>query len=167
MSLLNVENVTHGFGARRILENASFRLLKGEHIGLIGANGEGKSTFLKIITGALPPDEGRVEWSKRVTVGYLDQHSSLKDGMSIRDVLREAFQGMFDLEQEMLALYESMATATDDLETLMEDAGELQHMLEHSGFYSLDAKIEEIANGLGLGSIGQIILNHEHDRFRL
>ncbi|MFA7462150.1 MAG: ATP-binding cassette domain-containing protein, partial [Anaerovoracaceae bacterium] len=74
MSLLNVENVTHGFGARRILENASFRLLKGEHIGLIGANGEGKSTFLKIITGALPPDEGRVEWSKRATVGYLDQH---------------------------------------------------------------------------------------------
>ncbi|NLB17150.1 MAG: ABC-F family ATP-binding cassette domain-containing protein, partial [Syntrophomonadaceae bacterium] len=154
MSLLIVENVTHGFGARRILENASFRLLKGEHIGLIGANGEGKSTFLKIITGTLPPDEGRVEWSKRVTVGYLDQHSSLKDGMTIRDVLREAFQGMFDLEQEMLGIYESMATATEDLDSLMEDAGELQHMLEHSGFYSLDAKIEEIANGLGLGSIG-------------
>ena len=154
MSLLTVENVTHGFGARRILENASFRLLKGEHVGLIGANGEGKSTFLKIVTGALPPDEGRIEWSKRVTVGYLDQHSSLKDGMSIREVLREAFQGMFDLEREMLGIYESMATATEDLDSLMEDAGELQHMLEHSGFYSLDAKIEEIANGLGLGSIG-------------
>ncbi len=81
MSLLTVENVTHGFGGRRILEDASFRLLKGEHIGLIGANGEGKSTFLNIITGQLSPDEGKVEWSKRVTVGYLDQHSSLKKGM--------------------------------------------------------------------------------------
>ena len=50
MSLLTVEKVTHGFGARQILEDASFRLLKGEHIGLIGANGEGKSTFLNIIT---------------------------------------------------------------------------------------------------------------------
>lgn len=154
MSLLNVEKVTHGFGARRILEDASFRLLKGEHIGLIGANGEGKTTFLNIITGQLAPDEGRVEWSKRATVGYLDQHSTLKKGMSIRDALREAFKGMYDLEKEMLSLYEDMATADTDLEEMMEDAGEIQHILEHSGFYTLDAKIEELANGLGLGSIG-------------
>jgi ATPase subunit of ABC transporter with duplicated ATPase domains len=154
MSLLIVENVTHGFGARRILEDASFRLLKGEHIGLIGANGEGKSTFLNIITGALAPDEGKVEWSRRATVGYLDQSTSLRKGTTIREVMREAFQGMFDLEQEMLALYEDMATAETGLEEMMEDAGEIQHMLEHSGFYTLDAKIDEMANGLGLGSIG-------------
>ncbi len=154
MSLLTVENVTHGFGGRRILEDASFRLLKGEHIGLIGANGEGKSTFLNIITGQLAPDEGRIEWSKRVTVGYLDQHSSLKKGMSIRDGLREAFQHMFDLEKEMLSLYDAMATAENGIDEMMEDAGEIQHILEHSGFYTLDAKIDEIANGLGLGSIG-------------
>lgn len=154
MSLLTVENVTHGFGGRRILEDASFRLLKGEHIGLIGANGEGKSTFLNIITGQLAPDEGRIEWSKRVTVGYLDQHSTLKKGMTIRDALREAFRHMFDLEKEMLALYDAMSTAEDGIDEMMEDAGEIQHILEHSGFYTLDAKIEEIANGLGLGSIG-------------
>lgn len=155
MSLLTVEKVTHGFGSRRILEDASFRLLKGEHIGLIGANGEGKSTFLNIITGQLTPDEGSVEWSKRVTVGYLDQHSSLKKGMTIRDVLRDAFKNMYALESEMLKLYEDMATASEDnMMTMMEDAGEIQHILEHSGFYTLDAKIEELANGLGLGSIG-------------
>lgn len=153
--MLTVKNVTHGFGARRILEDASFRLLKGEHIGLIGANGEGKSTFLNIITGQLMPDEGTVEWNKRVTVGYLDQHSSLKKGMTIRDTLRGAFKHMFDLEAEMLKLYEDMATAEGDaMETMMEDAGEIQQILEHSGFYTLDAKIEELANGLGLGSIG-------------
>ena len=64
MSLLTVEKVTHGFGARQILEDASFRLLKGEHIGLIGANGEGKSTFLNIITGKLLPDAGKITWSR-------------------------------------------------------------------------------------------------------
>ncbi|WP_206458864.1 ABC-F family ATP-binding cassette domain-containing protein [Anaerovorax sp. IOR16] len=155
MSVLIVENVTHGFGGRRILEDASFRLLKGEHVGLIGANGEGKSTFLNIITGQLAPDEGKIEWSKRVTVGYLDQHSSLKKGMTIRDILREAFQNSFDLEAEMLSLYEKMGNAeAEDLEAMMEDAGEIQQILEHSGFYTLDAKIEEVANGLGLGSIG-------------
>ena len=61
MSILNAENITHSFGGRQILEEASFRLLKGEHIGLIGANGEGKSTFLKIITGEMQPDSGSVE----------------------------------------------------------------------------------------------------------
>ena len=155
MSLLTVTKVTHGFGARQILENASFRLLKGEHIGLIGANGEGKSTFLRIITGDLAPDDGKIEWSKRVKVGYLDQHSTLQRGLSIREVLQGAFKSMFELEQEMLKLYDDMGSAGGDaLNDMMEDAGEIQHILEESGFYSLDSKIDEVANGLGLGSIG-------------
>lgn len=155
MSLLTVEKVTHGFGGRRILEDASFRLLKGEHVGLLGANGEGKSTFLNIITGQLQPDEGNVEWSLHVTVGYLDQHATLVKGLTIRDVLRAAFKNMFSLEEEMLKIYEEMATAEgDQMDQMMEDAGEIQHILEHSGFYTIDAKIDEVANGLGLGSIG-------------
>ncbi|HMM22276.1 MAG TPA: ABC-F family ATP-binding cassette domain-containing protein [Selenomonadales bacterium] len=155
MSVLTVENVSHGFGARAILQNASFRLLKGEHVGLVGANGEGKSTFLNIITGQLPPDEGRIEWSNRVTVGYLDQHAVLTRGKTIRDVLREAFKGMYALEAEMLALYDRMGEASpEDLAAMMEDVGEIQDMLEHGGFYTLDAKIEEVANGLGLGDVG-------------
>jgi ATPase subunit of ABC transporter with duplicated ATPase domains len=100
MSVLNVEHVTHGFGERQIFNDVSFRLLKGEHVALVGANGEGKSTFIHIITGALQPDKGKVEWAKRVSVGYLDQHSSLQPGMSIRDVLRLAFHNLF-FEQEM------------------------------------------------------------------
>lgn len=155
MSVLIVENVTHGFGARKILEDASFRLLKGEHVGLVGANGEGKSTFLNIVTGQLMPDEGKVEWSRRVTVGYLDQHTALTPGKTIREILREAFQTMFDLEAEMLALYDKMGDATaDDLAQMMEEVGEIQSILEHNSFYILDTKIEEIAGGLGLKEVG-------------
>ena len=87
MSVLTVSHVTHGFGARQILDDASFRLLKGEHVGLIGANGEGKSTFLNIITGKLPPDEGKIEWSNQVTVGYLDQHAVLDNSRCITTCL--------------------------------------------------------------------------------
>ena len=65
MSILNVEHLSHGFGDRAIFTDVSFRLLKGEHIGLVGANGEGKSTFMNIITGKLMPDEGKVEWAKK------------------------------------------------------------------------------------------------------
>ena len=155
MSLLTVEKVTHGFGARQILEDASFRLLKGEHIGLIGANGEGKSTFLNIITGKIQPDAGAITWSRHVTVGYLDQHSVLKKGMTIREVLRTAFNHMYELEKEMLQLYEDMAEADPTkMDEMMEEAGEIQQMLETGGFYQLDAKIEEVANGLGLGDVG-------------
>ena len=86
MSILNVEHLSHGFGDRAIFSDVSFRLLKGEHIGLIGANGEGKSTFMSIITDKLMPDEGKVEWAKNVRVGYLDQHTVLEAGkMCIRD----------------------------------------------------------------------------------
>jgi len=59
------KKLTHGFGDRAIFNDVSFRLLKGEHIGLVGANGEGKSTFMNIVTGKLQPDEGKVEWAKK------------------------------------------------------------------------------------------------------
>lgn len=155
MSILNVENVTHGFGGREILDNASFRLLKGEHIGLVGANGEGKSTFLNIITGKLLPDSGKVEWCKHITTGYLDQYSTLEKGKSIRDVLRDAFRHLTDLETEMLAIYEKMADATDsEMSEMMEEVGEIQDILETSGYYIIDSKISECANGLGLNEIG-------------
>ena len=155
MSILNVENVNHGFGARKILENASFRLLKGEHVGLVGANGEGKSTFLNIITGKLMPDEGNVSWCNRITTGYIDQYSSLAAGKTIRDSLREAFSYLFELEAEMLSLYEKMADATEEeINKMMEDVGEIGETLEQSGFYIIDSKISEYANGLGLTDIG-------------
>ena len=118
--ILNVKNLTHGFGDRAIFDNVSFRLLKGEHIGLIGANGEGKSTFMNIITGKLTPDEGTVEWAKNVRVGYLDQHSVLEKGMTIGDVLRSAFQFLFAMEAEMNRMYEQMGDATpEEMERLL------------------------------------------------
>lgn len=155
MSILSVKNLSHGFGDRAIFNDVSFRLLKGEHIGLIGANGEGKSTFMNIITGKLQPDEGKVEWAKKVRVGYLDQHAQLQKGMSMRDVLKGAFQYLFDLETEMNGLYEQMGSATpEELESMLEEVGTIQDILTNNDFYIIDAKVEEIARGLGLDDIG-------------
>ena len=155
MSVLKVSNVSFSFGNRTILENASFVLQKGEHVGLIGLNGEGKSTFIKMITGSITPDEGKIEWCKRITTGYLDQYTSLSKGKTIREVLREAFQHMYDLEIELNEMYNKMCDCTEDeMNQLLEETGEIQSELEASGFYSLESKIEEVANGLGLGEIG-------------
>ncbi|MEG0831986.1 MAG: ABC-F family ATP-binding cassette domain-containing protein, partial [Acidaminococcaceae bacterium] len=155
MSYLNVTNVSHSFGGRQILEDVSFKLLRGEHVGLVGANGEGKSSFLNIVTGHLLPDEGKIEWPGRVTLSYLDQHSTLEAGTTIREVLRTAFDDMYEAERQMLELYDKMGEAApEDLDKMLVTVGEIQSDLEHSGFYSLDSKIDEVANGLGLGDIG-------------
>lgn len=155
MSLLSVTKLSHGFGDRAIFQDISFRLLKGEHVGLIGANGEGKSTFMNIITGKLEPDEGKVEWSKKVRVGYLDQHTVLERGQTIRDALRNAFRYLFAMEEEMNAIYGKMGEADpDELEKLLEEVGTIQDALTNNDFYAIDAKVEEIARGLGLHDLG-------------
>lgn len=155
MSVLIVEKVSHGFGGRQILEDASFRLNKGEHVGLVGANGEGKTTFLNIITGELMPDEGDVSWCNHITTGYLDQRATLTKGKTIREFLREAFSHFYNLEAEMLALYEKMAEVDEEqLPKMMEDVGEIQDILETGGFYVIDSRIEEFAGGLGILEIG-------------
>lgn len=155
MSILTVKNMSHGFGDRAIFEDVSFRLLKGEHVGLIGANGEGKSTFMNIITGKLMPDEGKIEWSNRVRVGYMDQHTQLERSKSIKDILREAFKYLFDMELEMNQLYENMGNMNEEeMNKALERTANIQDALDNSGFYIIDVKIEEVAAGLGLKDVG-------------
>ncbi len=155
MSILNVEHLTHGFGDRAIFNDVSFRLLKGEHIGLVGANGEGKSTFMNIITGARQPDEGKVEWAKNVRVGYLDQHTALEPGMTIRDVLKSAFAALFEMEAEMNDICNRLGDVDEEeMMKLMDDLGTIQDTLTLRDFYVIDAKIEEVARALGILEVG-------------
>lgn len=155
MSLLNVENLSHTFGDRTLFKEVSFRLLAEDHVGLVGANGVGKSTLMNIITGQLIHDSGRVEWTPGVHYGYLDQHTVLTPGKTMRDVLRDAFLPLFEKEKELNEVTAQMAEATpEELEVLLEKMGEIQDALDAGGFYSLDIKIEEAARGLGLDAIG-------------
>lgn len=155
MSILNVEHLTHGFGDRAIFDDVSFRLLKGEHIGLIGANGEGKSTFMNIVTGKLMPDEGKVEWSKNVRAGYLDQHTVLTTGMTIENVLKSAFSYLFEMEEKMNKICDELGSADEDQMTeMLEELGTIQDMLTAHDFYIIDAKVEEVARALGLAELG-------------
>lgn len=159
MSILNVEHLSHGFGDRAIFADVSFRLLKGEHIGLVGANGEGKSTFMNIVTGKLQPDEGKVEWSKNVRVGYLDQHTVLKSGMTIQDILKSAFAYLFELEEKMNKICDELSFADEDeMEKLLEELGIIQDTLTLHDFYIINSKVEEVARALGLLDIG---LDHD------
>ena len=101
------------------------------------------------------PDEGKVIWSNRVRVGYMDQHAELEKGLTIRDVLRSAFQYLFDMENEMNELYGRMGEMDEDeMNKALERTAVIQDMLDNNGFYVIDAKAEEVAKGLGLLDVG-------------
>lgn len=157
MSILNVEHLSHSFGDRIIFDDVSFRLLKGEHIGLIGANGEGKSTFMKIVTGQLIPEEGKVEWAKHVITGYMDQTAILTKDSTIRMVLQTAFDELFEMESRMNQLYMDMADESiseAQMYDMMSEAGSLADVLNAHDFYMIDAKIDEVSRALGLYDLG-------------
>ena len=103
----------------------------------------------------LDPDEGQVEWSKRVRSGYLDQHTTLEKNMTIKSVLENAFKYLFDMENEMNDMYMRMGDVTpEELDVLMEEVGTIQDILNHNDFYIIDAKVNEVARGLGLLDVG-------------
>ncbi len=155
MSVCTVENLSHSYAGKTIFTDVSFRLLKGEHVGLIGANGEGKSTFLKIITHTIEPDFGKITWSKNCQVGYLNQQSDFAEDVEVVDVLKSAFDPLLKMEERINELYSMMADMTEQkMNDALEEIGNLQEHMDHHDFYLIDAKVEEIANALGINAIG-------------
>ena len=101
------------------------------------------------------PDEGKIQWSRNVRVGYLDQHSVLSPGMTIRDVLKSAFSYLFELEERMNLICDQMGEASpEELEKMMDELGTIQDTLTMHDFYITDSKVEEIARALGLEDLG-------------
>ena len=151
MSILNVTGMTQSFGERIIFNNVSFELRKGEHIGLVGANGEGKTTFMKLITKQILPEDGTIEWNSGITVGYMDQNVELKKEESVREYLRGAFSKLFLMEEKLKKLYCKMENINDEeMDKDLKAIGRIQETLELIDFYSIESKIEGIADGLGI-----------------
>ena len=109
MSLLEIEGLTHSFGENLLYKNADFSLNRGEHIGVVGQNGTGKSTLIKICTEQIMPDAGRVTWQPNTSVGYLDQYAEIEKDMTMQSFLKSAFSSLYQLEREMAMAYEKAA----------------------------------------------------------
>ena len=151
MSLLEIEGLTHSFGENLLYKNAGFTLNKGEHIGIVGQNGTGKSTLIKICTEQIIPDNGRIIWQPNITIGYLDQYAEIDHALTMKEFLKSAFAKLFEIEAQAMQLYEKAADG--DMKSL-ELAAYYQEQLETHDFYSIDTAIERVANGLGLLAIG-------------
>ena len=155
MSVLEIKNLTHRYEEKFIFNNASLTINNGEHVGVVGLNGAGKSTFINIIADKLTYDEGEVLWLPNIRKGYLDQHATLDGSLTVMEYLTGAFDYLYDLEKKLDALYESMGSMEgDELDRAIKRSSRMQETLENEGFYDLESKVKKVANGLGVNFIG-------------
>ncbi|WP_283680478.1 ABC-F family ATP-binding cassette domain-containing protein [Lentilactobacillus sp. Marseille-Q4993] len=153
MPLLEVSDLSMSFAEKDLYKDAEFQLNKGEHMGVVGQNGVGKSTLIKIITGSLLPLSGDIKWQKNIKIGYLDQYADVEGDLTLTDFLRTAFADLYEKNDRLTKIYEEYAETGND--SLMERAGQLQDDLDAGDFYEIDTRIEQTIVGLGLDSIGR------------
>lgn len=152
MSLLEIRDLSHSFGDKILYNNVNLDIYKNEHVGVVGVNGAGKSTFIKILCGICIPDDGTIKWQSNIKLGMLDQYAEVLKDYTIYDYLKTAFKDLYDIEKKLNFLYEKMASDTS--ETIMKKASSYQNILEERNFYSIDTIIRKVSSGLGIDSLG-------------
>lgn len=150
MPLLAATNLHLSFGTKIILDQVSLSIEAGERVGIVGRNGGGKSSLMKVLAGMLKPDSGEVQLIKGCRAGYLHQDPKLNPEETLRGEAESAFAELHKLHQDLNSLFEAMATAEGAaLEKLLAQQEKLEHQIEAAGGYAIDHKIEAILHGLG------------------
>jgi len=147
--LFRLSDVHKSYGVQDVLRGASLQINAGEHVGLVGRNGAGKSTVFRLVAGDETADRGDVVRSKSVRLGLLAQHIKFESASTVHESALSAFGHLQQIEHEMHELEHRMAEATDDLEKILERYSDLQHEFEREGGFEYAAKAEAILQGLG------------------
>lgn len=152
MGILKVENLRHSFKDKILYQNAKFEIFKGEHVGIVGQNGTGKTTLLRLLVGEIVPDKGQIRWQKNIKIGYLDQYADVDQTLTIFEYLKTAFYDLYAVENELNKIYENMSENLDEKTSQL--ASDYQNFLLNRGFYEIESTILKVANGLGISAIG-------------
>lgn len=152
MSLLEVSNLSHAFGDKVLYKQVALEVYKGEHVGVVGQNGTGKSTLIGILTGEVIPDGGTIKWQPNIKIGHLDQYAVIDGSSTVQSYLRRAFTELYEMEEKMNALYAECAVTGN--EVLLQKAADLQERLEALDYYSIESNISKVVTGLGLNAMG-------------
>ena len=149
--MLTINALTYYVGARALYENSSLFIKPKEKIGLIGLNGTGKSTLLKLIAGKIAPESGSINRNKECTLGFLDQDLlSFRSQDTIRNVAMQAFEEVLELEQKIETVLKQMETNYED--SLVDTLALLQEKLEQLGGYEAQAKADAVLEGMGFST---------------
>ncbi|MDE7394626.1 MAG: ATP-binding cassette domain-containing protein [Clostridiales bacterium] len=156
MSILDIKNLSHMYDAKTLFAHADLSINNGEHVGVVGLNGAGKTTFINIISGVLSQDEGEVKWQNGIKRGVLDQHADIDRSQTVMEYLKDAFRDLYDLNARMEQLYVDMGEITDDgeLSRMIDKTNRMLERLTNAGFFELDATVKKVAGGIGIASLG-------------
>ena len=156
MSILTITGLSHIFDNKQLFDNASLTVNNGEHIGVVGLNGAGKSTFMNIISGKLSHDSGEIKWLNGIRWGYLDQQATIDRSLTVMEYLKTSFQHLYELNDSLEKIYEQMGSIEDmdELDRLVLKSSKMQERLEEANFYDLEAEIKKVATGLGIHNYG-------------
>ena len=151
--MLNIHNLSISFGGEYLFEEITFRLGAGDRVGLIGKNGAGKSTMLKILSGEMEPDTGQIAMDKDLKIGFLKQDIDFVEGRTVLEESYQAFEEIKELEKKLEEINHQLAERTDyeseAYHQLMVDLNDVQHQYEIHGGYNYQGETERILQGLG------------------
>ncbi|MDQ3819490.1 MAG: ATP-binding cassette domain-containing protein, partial [Acidobacteriota bacterium] len=147
--LFRLSDVHKSYGSQGVLRGASLQVNPGEHVGLVGRNGAGKTTVFRLISGEETTDSGDVVRSRGLRLGLLAQHVNFEPGSTVHESALAAFGHLQQIEHEMHELEHRMAEAPHDLEAVLERYSHLQQEFEREGGFEYTAKAEAILQGLG------------------
>jgi ATP-binding cassette subfamily F protein 3 len=147
--LFRLSDVYKSYGSQDVLRGASLQVNPGEHVGLVGRNGAGKTTIFRLVSGEETPDKGDVVRARGVKLGLLAQHVHFESGSTVHESALAAFGHLQQIEHEMHTLEHRMAEGDADLDQILERYSDLQHEFEREGGFEYAAKAEAILQGLG------------------
>ncbi|MCY7771171.1 ribosomal protection-like ABC-F family protein [Bacillus haynesii] len=152
MMICSLQHVGQAYGGHTIFNGLSWDLHQGERIGLIGRNGEGKTTLLKLISGQMKPDEGLVTWKKGLSTGLLEQDPSWDGSKTVKELLYDVFSSLWNTQQKLSRIEHQLSVEKDaeKLSLLLEKYGSLQDEFQRKGGYGISAQIERVAHGLNI-----------------
>ncbi|MGS2906076.1 ABC-F family ATP-binding cassette domain-containing protein [Staphylococcus aureus] len=150
MNILNASNVSKSYVEETLFDNIKLTLNSGDTVGLVGRNGEGKTTLLKLLAGLEKPSKGIISWKKNVRIGYLNQIPNYENDTSVYQCLKSVFQELNTISEQLEAIENKMAEDKESITTLMSRYGELQTYYEENGGYEIDSKIRKVTYGLNI-----------------
>ncbi len=151
MSILEINNLRFAYTDNELFNDLNLRIFDGEHVGIVGLNGAGKTTFMNLLSGKLTPDMGSIVWDHTKKITYLDQHLVVDDKQTIYDYLYDVYANLFKREAEMQRLYESLAFIdASQYDKILNKAYNIQEELDSQEFYAIKSKINNVINGLGI-----------------
>ena len=153
MNILNASNVSKSYVEETLFDNIKMTLNSGETIGLVGRNGEGKTTLLKLLAGLETLSKGVISWKKNVRIGYLNQIPDYEKSTSVYQCLKSVFQELNTISKQLEIIENKMSEDTEDISILMSRYGELQTYYEENGGYEIDAKIRKVTHGLNIAHL--------------